>query len=264
MKKYILGLCLIMSCVNSVNAFFPTPPTPPGPPPIWYVTPGTDFFITSGTTVSADSLVLIPSTDFTINGNELRRKMNITHTPVDSTTINSAYLFSNVTNGFSGTIKYKYAVAALNGLTESHLKTYIFNGNNWQWYYSATNNVNSHYVVSVPLTSVALNEISLTADSVEIEFLRPRPQQPGALDAHLFEIKAYPNPTVSTFHLKVTSGSSDVIRVVVSDLNGKRVKEMKMIPNESKELGAEFLNGMYIIEFIQGNTHKSIKLEKLK
>ena len=261
MKKNLLGLCCMLVCFSLVKAYGFTPPRRNA---ILYVTAGTDFFILSGTTVSADSLVLVPSADFTINGNELTHNMAVTNI-IDSPAINNAYLFANTTNVFNGTLKYKYAVAELNGLVESHLKQYIYNGTKWQLYYSATNATSSHYIVSVPLTGVVFNEISLTADSVELPFFnKPHANQPGSLTAQLFEIKAYPNPSVNVFHLKVSSGSPEVIHVIVSDMNGKRVKEMKMVPNESRELGAEFLNGMYIVEFIQGNTHKAIKLEKLQ
>ena len=231
---------------------------------ILYVTSGTDFFTKAGTTVSADSLVLIPSVDFTINGNSLNRNMRITHT-IDSPAISNAYLFASTTSPFSGTLKYKYSVTELNGLSEAYLKPYIYNGTNWQLYYSATNNTRTHYVVSVPLTGVLMNEITLTADSLEIPFLKkPQNQYNGGLNAQMFEVKAFPNPTISSFHIKVTSGSPEMIRVNVYDMNGKRVKELKMSPNESKELGAEFINGMYLMEFIQGNEHRSIQLIKLK
>ena len=249
MKKYLIPFCLLLYCTG-IKA------------QILSVAEGTNLSMKSGTIFSADSLILTPSADFILNGNSLSKNATLTNSNATAS-IAKAYKFTNTTSTYSGTVQIKYSIAELNGLNESTLQPYIHNGTAWQVYNAATNNTASHYVTSQLLTSVLLNELSLTGSVINTFTARPI-VPPNGLTAKLFEVKAYPNPAITSFHLQVSSGSTEAIRVVVSDINGKRVKELKLIPKEDLEFGAELINGIYIVEIIQGTNRKTIILEKLK
>ena len=250
MKKYILQICLVLCCCTVVKAQIIT------------VAPGTNLSLKSGTIFSADSLILTPSADFVLNGNSLGKNTFLTNSNA-AASIAKAYKFGSTTSAYSGTVQIKYSTAELNGLTESTLLPYIQNGTSWLVYNAATNNTASHFVISQSLTGVLLNELSLTGNIINTFTGKPV-IPPNGLTAKVFEVKAYPNPAVTSFHLQVSSASTEAIRVVVSDINGKRVKELKLIPKEDLEFGAEFINGTYIVEIIQGSNRKTIRLEKLK
>ena len=218
--------------------------------------------IQSGTIFSAKDLVLTPTADFSIGNNSLSENASVTNSNA-TTTINEAFKFTNTTSSYTGSVQISYATGALNNIVESSLKPYIHNGTSWSQYNAATNNTSSHYVVSQALSGLLLNELSLTGNSI-ISLIN-RPIQPdNDLGASFFEAKAYPNPSPSSFHLKVNTRSYDEVHVIVSDATGRRVKEMKVIPGMDTEFGSDLINGLYFVEIIQGKNRKFIKIEKLQ
>ena len=77
------------------------------------------------------------------------------------------------------------------------------------------------------------------------------------------EVKVFPNPTTSSFHLQVTtSGSKSVIQARVMDLQGRLMKVMQINPNENISLGAEFKSGVYMLEVLNGTEKKVVRVVK--
>ena len=220
--------------------------------------------IQSGTLFSADNLLLTPSSDFAIGNNSLSENTAVINANQSSTTISEAFKFLNTTNSYNGTIQIKYSTSSLNGLTESTLQPYIHNGSSWGIYNALTNNTSSHYVVSQALSSILLNELSLIGSNNVAIFVNRNLKPENFISGVLFEAKAYPNPSPSSFHLTVNTRSVEDVHVVVSDVNGRRVKEMKIIPGMDTLFGNELINGIYFVEIIQGKNRKVLKLEKLQ
>ncbi|HMH33348.1 MAG TPA: T9SS type A sorting domain-containing protein [Puia sp.] len=101
--------------------------------------------ILTGTIFSADSLVLIPSSNFTVASNALlETPVAVTGGPFNS--INRVY-YLNSPITFSGTIKIYYALSELNGNTESLLK-YADSTTGAVWLVSGSSAVNlvTHFV----------------------------------------------------------------------------------------------------------------------
>jgi hypothetical protein len=80
----------------------------------------------------------------------------------------------------------------------------------------------------------------------------------------VFDLSAYPNPSSSQFTLQVQSDAvREKISLRVLDINGRVVE---MIPGLSAQqvirIGANYIQGIYIVEMIQGDQRKTIKLVK--
>jgi hypothetical protein len=78
-----------------------------------------------------------------------------------------------------------------------------------------------------------------------------------------FDVKAYPNPSVTDFRLVVESGSDEPIHVRIIDLSGV---VRSNLTHHSKEgsivVGGKLNSGMYMAEITQGKNRKVIKLVK--
>lgn len=125
------------------------------------VASGGSLTVTSGTTLHADGLTLIPSANFTISDNTLSKNGTITNASV-APAISRAYLFSNNTAPFSGTIQVDYTDGVeLNGIAESMLELNIHDGTLWGNYIATTNDITNNYVLTNVSPSVILKELSL-------------------------------------------------------------------------------------------------------
>lgn len=78
-----------------------------------------------------------------------------------------------------------------------------------------------------------------------------------------FSVTAFPNPTNNEFTLRLTSKETEVVTVRVFDVTGKLVKQIRTAPNQSIRFGAEFKNGSYLAEVVQGKRKEVVKLMKL-
>ncbi|WP_066403007.1 MBG domain-containing protein [Flavisolibacter tropicus] len=79
-----------------------------------------------------------------------------------------------------------------------------------------------------------------------------------------FGLQAFPNPTTAQFNLKLESNNTtDPITLRVSDLSGRIVRTIpSLTAGQTLQLGSEYRPGVYIIEMIQGNSRKQVKLIK--
>ena len=76
------------------------------------------------------------------------------------------------------------------------------------------------------------------------------------------KLNAWPNPSTLNFNLQVESGSNQTINVYVSDILGRRIKNLKSESNQTIYFGDDLQPGMYVIEVRQGNYSKIIKMVK--
>lgn len=139
--------------------------------PIVSVSTGTDLYISSGTVFFADSLILTPSSDFTITNNNLNKSATVIH-PATNPYIARVYQFSNPTDLFSGTVQIDYEDGAeLNGLTESSLELNVHNSTTWQVFPSVVNDTVNNYVISSSLSGILLNELTLAVSGSALPVL---------------------------------------------------------------------------------------------
>jgi Secretion system C-terminal sorting domain len=121
---------------------------------------GTDLYISSGTEFSSDGLSLTPSAGFSFNGVALSKGTTVSHS-TSNTYVSRVYQFSSNTPAFTGTIRFYYDDAELNGLNELSLRVNGHNGTVWQSFSSNSNNTTSNYVQTNSITSTVLNELTL-------------------------------------------------------------------------------------------------------
>jgi hypothetical protein len=84
-------------------------------------------------------------------------------------------------------------------------------------------------------------------------------------NVHEFSIAAYPNPTSNQF--KVQLQSSDKVQKIqlrVTDITGRLIQVFNnLAAGQVMEIGSTYRPGIYILQMIQGNQHKQLKLLKI-
>jgi hypothetical protein len=130
-----------------------------------YIAPAGTFFIRSGTPVFIDSLVLTPSTDYLITGeNRLQRKTTVTH-PIYTPYISRVYDFSPALTSYHGSISMYYSDDELNGISENSVVLNMYDGNNWNAYpNNVTRNAPGNSVSTSGLSDVTLSELTLAGE----------------------------------------------------------------------------------------------------
>ncbi len=124
------------------------------------VLPGTDLYLSPGSTFSAGGLALSPSSGFTINGLSLSGATTVSHT-LATTYISRVYKFSSNTAAFTGNINFSYSDAELNGLNESNLGVTVYNGSAWKKINTNSRDITNNFVQTVGTSSLTLNELTL-------------------------------------------------------------------------------------------------------
>jgi hypothetical protein len=81
---------------------------------------------------------------------------------------------------------------------------------------------------------------------------------------HQLAIKAFPNPTNSEFNVQLLSNNNiDKVQLRVMDIQGRTVEMMHNLnAGQVIQIGAAYRPGIYIVEMIQGNNRKQVKLLK--
>ena len=88
---------------------------------------------------------------------------------------------------------------------------------------------------------------------------------PSETDASIeFNLRAYPNPSNAQFTLQMTSSNKqDKVQVRIMDMSGRVVQAFNNLSaNQTIQVGASYRPGMYIVEMIQGENRKQLKLIK--
>jgi hypothetical protein len=77
----------------------------------------------------------------------------------------------------------------------------------------------------------------------------------------LFEYRAFPNPSKSTFNVVIETGSSEPMQLTVRDMLGRVVEKVSSVySGQTVRLGANYSPGTYFAEVIQGKNRKTIRL----
>jgi len=127
-----------------------------------YISSGTSFFITSNSVVAIDGIVLEPSANFTINGNNsLTRNTAIAH-PASGNYIGRVFNWGSTVNSFTGGIRIYYSDSELKGIPEPNLTLNVHNGTAWAAYAAGvTRDGTNNIVTTTGLNNINLNELTL-------------------------------------------------------------------------------------------------------
>jgi len=75
-------------------------------------------------------------------------------------------------------------------------------------------------------------------------------------------VSVYPNPTTSSFRVKVKAVSADKLHIKLMDMAGRYLKVYQIMPGEDLNFGNELRAGVYMIEVTQGNLKSVERLMK--
>jgi hypothetical protein len=75
-------------------------------------------------------------------------------------------------------------------------------------------------------------------------------------------VSVYPNPTTSSFKVKVKAVSAEKLHIKLMDMAGRMLKIYQVMPGEDLNFGNELKAGVYMIEVTQGNLKSVERLMK--
>jgi hypothetical protein len=131
-----------------------------------YVSSGTNLYITSGTYVYIDGLVVKPSVNYNITGeNSVTRDATATPPP-PTPYIQRVYHLLQTLPAYSGDITIYYLDTELNGLDENTLNLNVYNGSTWNAYTATARDAVNNFVTTTGLVGIAINEATLAAPDV--------------------------------------------------------------------------------------------------
>jgi len=155
---------IIIKCLFGVCVFFTTMVRLSAQTVI-HIAEGGNVYIQQNASISFDSLVLTPSADVLLSGNDIVKSAMVTH-PATGTYISRVYSFSTPVTNYAGSATIVYKDDELNGLDENSLILEVFTNNHWQAF---TNNVSrntaANYVTTTGLTNINLDEITLASNN---------------------------------------------------------------------------------------------------
>ncbi|ANE49189.1 hypothetical protein SY85_00395 [Flavisolibacter tropicus] len=190
------------------------------------VAAGTSFSIISNTTVSIDGLVLVPSTNYSIDGDnyDLRKDVE-THTPVPMQHIKRFFPWTADLAPFTGTVTIYYDDTELNGLSENELILYTHD-NIWNPFATGTiRDGLANYVTTLGLSNIIFNELTLG------KVIVPLPLQWGTVTAYrknqlvLVEWQTRAETNTSHFIVESSLNTSDW-KPVGEKVNAKGIAEL--------------------------------------
>lgn len=150
-----------------------------------YISSGTNFFISNGTIVSIDSLVLTPSVNYNITGvNNVTRDATATPAPPTSY-IQRVFHIQATPPPYSGDISIYYRDAELNGLNENTLNLNVYNGITWNAYAASARDATNNFVTTAGLTAISMSELTLANNSALPVILTAFTVQSSRCIAHL-------------------------------------------------------------------------------
>jgi hypothetical protein len=76
------------------------------------------------------------------------------------------------------------------------------------------------------------------------------------------DVQVYPNPTTSQFQVNVKSTGTEEMMVRILDVQGRMIKSLKQVPNQTWIIGSDLKPGAYFLEVRQGKQVKTTRLVK--
>jgi hypothetical protein len=223
---------------------------------------GTNLFIGAGGTVSLDSLVLRPTSNFNITGtNSETRGTTVVHA-LSKPYIKRVYRFGSTTLAFMGAITIYYRDAELNAISESVLTLNIHNGSSWNAYTGGvTRNSTSNYVATTGLSGIALNELTLASNTAPLTMNAAAVQREVAA-----AISVYPNPVQQEALVQVDAPESSAVRLQLYDSKGGLllVQEATLTKgtNQVRINMSSYAKGSYTLLATWGDNNKAITIVK--
>ena len=131
--------------------------------------------------------------------------------------------------------------------------------------YAANASIDGYvYVQSVNNCSLSYarsSKVKLSACAADL-VANNNPLTKGAMSTNDMKVKIYPNPSTTSFNLQALTNVNGSIAVKVMDIQGRTIKTMNMIANETINFGAELRAGSYMVELNQAGVIKTVRVIK--
>jgi hypothetical protein len=131
---------------------------------------------------------------------------------------------------------------------------------------SAGSPSNQYYVREANLTDLAAGNIQVHLNGAVAPAGTVREGQTSTSStlAQAFQVTATPNPSFSYFSLNITGNNgSGLVNVKVTDVLGREVESRQnLATGQTLHIGSNYKPGVYIVQVMQGDTVKQLKLVK--
>lgn len=155
--------------------------------------------------------------------------------------------------GSGGTAPYKYSMNTVSGFKTSGTFTGLAAGN-YTVYVKDANKCTGFVslTISAPAGCKAIAVISGESTSAAT----------GNNLSYNLDTKVLPNPSSTEFTLLLKSDRQETVQIRVLDMYGKTVHSTKGSVNEAYHFGSRFAAGLYIVQIVQNDIIKTIKIVK--
>lgn len=169
-----------------------------------------------------------------------------------------------IIGGISGVNFTMYVIdGALDGSGVDKVRLKIYNKNTNHVYYdnepgksdaaNPTTPVGANSDIVIGGTNSAITSTGTTRDN-----------NTNTVLAQNLELRTYPNPSHSSFNLVIAStNKNDKVVVRVIDVLGRVMERKEVNPNQTISIGALYRPGIYVVQAIQGELRKELKLNKV-
>ena len=171
---------------------------------------GTTFYISSGTSVSVDGLILTPSSGYTIAApNSLVKNTTIT-SPGSGQYISRVYRWNSVITGFNGDITIYYQDAELNSIPENSLVLDVHDGAHWTPFVSnVTRDGTTNYVTTSSLGNISMGEATLTNKAAPLPLVWGAISAQRNLNQGLIQWNTFDEINVAQFEVQSSTNGVD-------------------------------------------------------
>ena len=215
------------------------------------------FFVSAGTILSLDSLVLVPSVNaFTTAANDVVKSKRAVHPPGNDYYIQRVYRFTNPLPAFMGTITIYYHDDDADYLTENDLTLEMYNGSSWIIYNAGvTRNATANFVTTAGLSGVTLSELTLTGSiaplfAPTVKTMVSPPATNTATAATGSNVAVYPNPATSIVNIIADKGA--VLKSIKLYSQGGGLADVYTIDNSNQYTIniSRFASGVYTVVIV--------------
>ncbi|MFC5683933.1 MBG domain-containing protein, partial [Flavobacterium sp. MAHUQ-51] len=178
----------------------------------------------------------------------------------------ATYRGDGTINGISG---YKFTLVAIDGdyngaIAPDQFRIKIWGPNGVVYDNGLGADENSEVSTVLSGGSIVIHEVKKkgSAKDISTEKTHSTMFSDVAQDPILFNVVAYPNPSINYFTLSVETGSTENVQVLLYDSTGRLLKVIDRKVGETIQFGEDLPRGTYIAKITQGVESKTINLMK--
>ncbi|MEH6538443.1 MAG: T9SS type A sorting domain-containing protein, partial [Psychroserpens sp.] len=78
----------------------------------------------------------------------------------------------------------------------------------------------------------------------------------------VFKVNSWPNPSDTTFNIKLNSSNDEMVNIVVFDINNRVIRKDRFNPKDAYVFGDKLQSGLYFVQINQGSKIEIMRLIK--